>query len=118
MIRSIVAGNRFQPAGVLGPSESVSGRTEIVTAARRASLAWSDLADQATHRSPHHDLAFRLGHLALHLALQQVSRAEHSGDEDVDRPAVELLRRAMLEDLAQIHHGQAVGKRKRSTRCR
>ena len=31
MIRSMVAGKRFQPAGVLGPTETVSGRTEIVT---------------------------------------------------------------------------------------
>ena len=113
MIRSIVAGNRFQPGGVVGPSETVSGPHRDRDRCSRAGLAGNHLADQAPQRRAHDDLALRLGHLALDLTLQQVGRAEHPGDEDVERPAVKLLRRAGLENPAQIHHGQAVGQRER-----
>ncbi len=61
-------------------------------------LARNHLANQAADRRSHHDLASRVGPLALNLPLQQVGRAEQASHEDVDRPIVELLRRTDLND--------------------
>ena len=114
MIRSIVAGKRFQPTGTVVPSDSVSGRTEIVTGALGPACRDAP-ADQSAQRSPHHDLAAQVDPLALDLSLEQVRGAQQPSHEDVGRPVVELVRRADLDDPAQVHHGQVVRQGERST---
>src|ERR1044071_5309362 len=50
---------------------------------------------------------------ARHAAVEEHRMADEAGDEGMQRPIVDLVRRAVLENLAAFHHDHRVGNRER-----
>src|SRR5579872_6228492 len=102
----LIVGLLAEESALLDPGGACSGRDLDHLRPHNEPQGVADIASGGERHADTLDLDFVRRHDRRG---QEVGAADEAGDELGRRPVVELLRRAILHDLAALHHGDTVG---------